>query len=62
MRVRVCHLESTTVKMLTIKPDLHYCAWVGSVVLVYCVRTGPTWELRLDACKGEWDRILVAGV
>lgn len=28
VRVRVCHLESTTVKMLTIKPDLHYCACV----------------------------------
>ena len=27
VRVRVCHLESTTVKMLTIKPDLHYCTW-----------------------------------
>ena len=42
VRLRVVHFETTKPKVLTLKTDLRY--W-------------PTWELRLDAAKGEWSRI-----
>lgn len=42
VRLRVVHYETAKPKVLTLKTDLRY--W-------------PTWELKLDAAKGEWTRI-----
>lgn len=42
MRLKVCHLETTQPKVLTVKMDLQY--W-------------PTWELRLDPTTCTWRRL-----
>ncbi|PNW85316.1 hypothetical protein CHLRE_03g180650v5 [Chlamydomonas reinhardtii] len=42
VRLKVCHLETTQPKVLTLKLDLHY--W-------------PTWELRLDPGTCSWRRL-----
>jgi pro-apoptotic serine protease NMA111 len=46
IRVKIQHYETMRVKVLTLKIDLRY--W-------------PTWELRLDAARGEWSRVEVGG-
>ncbi|KAG2499918.1 hypothetical protein HYH03_002205 [Edaphochlamys debaryana] len=42
VRLKVCHLETTQPKVLTLKTDLQY--W-------------PTWELRLDPNTSTWRRL-----
>ncbi|KXZ56802.1 hypothetical protein GPECTOR_1g722 [Gonium pectorale] len=42
VRLKVCHLETTQPKVLTLKTDLQY--W-------------PTWELRLDPHTCTWQRV-----
>ena len=44
VRLKVQHYETMRVKVMTLKIDLRY--W-------------PTWELRLDATRGEWHRVEV---
>jgi len=44
VRLKVQHYETMRIKVMTLKVDLRY--W-------------PTWELRLDAARGEWRRIEV---
>ncbi|KAL4517828.1 hypothetical protein Ndes2526A_g02205 [Nannochloris sp. 'desiccata'] len=44
VRLKVQHYETMRIKVMTLKIDLRY--W-------------PTWELRLDAARGEWHRVEV---